>query len=46
MNSKITQFILYAGCQGGGPFASPSPSVRTPFKSIDQNQEPGKNYCA
>ena len=26
------------------PLSSPSPSVRTPFKSIDQNQEPGKNF--
>ena len=40
---KITQFILYSGCQGGGPFVYTFTSpVTTPSKSIDYNQEPGK----
>ena len=43
INQKITQFIPYAGCQGGGPFVYTFTSpVTTPSKSIDYNQEPGK----
>ena len=44
INPKITRFIHMQDAKERDPLSSPSPSLRTPSKSIDQNQEPGKNF--